>query len=194
MSRTASASRTVALLCHPATPCPGVERIEVEVGFTAAGGLSLAYRLRGRIDALRIPAPQPSRAAEGLWEHTCCEAFVAAGSPAYREFNFSPSGQWAAYAFAGYRQRTEAAAPGPAPAITVRRLADRLDLDALLAPALLPGTGPGCGAALELGLACVVEAADGSRSYWALAHPAARPDFHQRAAFSLRLPAYNTNP
>lgn len=31
---------------------------------------------------------------------------------------------------------------------------------------------------LRLALCAVIEASDGSLSYWALAHPADRPDFH----------------
>ena len=161
--------------------------IEVGISFSPTGGLSLAYRLRGRLAELGIPAPRPAGAADGLWEHTCFEAFISIpGKPAYREFNFSPSGQWAAYSFLGYRQRDESAAPGPAPEISVRRHADGLELDAVLAPELLSG-GP-----LRLGLSAVVEAVDGHRSYWALAHPAGRPDFHHRDAFILTLAPPNT--
>lgn len=190
-----SACQTVALLCHPTTTCPGVESIDVRISLTPDAGVSLAYRLWGRLDQLAIPSLLPSGSADGLWEHTCFEAFVAvAGSAAYREFNFSPSGQWAAYAFFGYRQREERAPPVPAPEISVRRFSDRLELDAVLGPALLPPAALGAtpGATLQLGLCSVVEAADGSRSYWALAHPAARPDFHHRGAFTLNLAAHDT--
>lgn len=177
---------TVDLLCHPAAPAPAVRAIRVAVGLTAAGGLTLAYRLEGDLKALRIPAPGPGGPADGLWQHTCFEAFVAAGDgPAYREFNFSPSGQWAAYAFSDYRQRDESASPAAAPRLAVRRLPGRLDVDAVLAPALLPPAPAG----YRLGLSAVIEGADGARSYWALAHPAPQPDFHQRAAFRLDLAA-----
>jgi hypothetical protein len=40
---------------------------------------------------------------------------------------------------------------------------------------------------LQLGLSAVIEANDGSRSYWALLHPESRPDFHHRAGFILSL-------
>jgi hypothetical protein len=33
----------------------------------------------------------------------------------------------------------------------------------------------------------VIEDADGSLSYWALAHPPGRPDFHHTEAFALDL-------
>ena len=40
----------------------------------------------------------------------------------------------------------------------------------------------------QVGLSAVIEAKDGSRSYWALAHPPGKPDFHHRDCFALRLP------
>ncbi|MFZ4534775.1 DOMON-like domain-containing protein [Propionivibrio sp.] len=124
---------------------------------------------------------------DALWEHTCFEAFVGvAGDPAYREFNFSPSGQWATYAFSGYRQPDQAATPITAPTITSRLFAGRLELEAIIPRDALP-TRSGT---LQIGLSAVVEAADtvdGSHSYWALRHPARHPDFHHRDAFTLEL-------
>jgi hypothetical protein len=158
----------------------------------ADGHLALAYRLSGEIDGLLFPAPQPSCRADSLWEHTCFEVFIAVGGDAaYHEFNFSPSGQWAAYAFSGYRQRDAAGglqlASTSSPHIVTRRFADRLELDAILSPDLLP-SGAAAGT-LQLGVSAVVEAADGRRTYWALRHATARPDFHRRDAFTLELAA-----
>ncbi|MDR0274459.1 MAG: hypothetical protein LBI48_03790, partial [Burkholderiaceae bacterium] len=69
------------------------------------------------------------------------------------------------------------------PRIACRRDAQMLTLEALLPLSALPTfSGP-----LRLGLAAVIETADGALSYWALSHPAARPDFHQRAGWTLRL-------
>lgn len=174
------------LVPYPGTAAPAVAAIAVEVGFTAVGELSLAYRLTGDLAGLAIPDPLPPGPADGLWEHTCFEAFIAAGDgPAYREFNFSPSGQWAAYGFSAYRQRDGFKAPVP-PRLGLRRLAGQLELEAVLPPELLP---PGAG--LRLGLTAVVEGADGGKTYWALAHPGPRPDFHLREAFALALPEKN---
>jgi hypothetical protein len=38
----------------------------------------------------------------------------------------------------------------------------------------------------------VIEAADGGKSYWALAHPPGRPDFHHAAGFAAHLPSDET--
>jgi len=56
-----------------------------------------------------------------------------------------------------------------------------LDLNRL---ADLPSNGP-----WRLGLSAVIEEAGGGRSYWALAHPPGKPDFHHSDCFALELPA-----
>ncbi|MBE2260158.1 MAG: DOMON-like domain-containing protein [Rhodobacteraceae bacterium] len=178
---------TLTLCPHPATPAPVVRTIEAHAERRADGSLELSWCLRGDIARLLIPEARSAACADGLWQHTCFEAFVgAAGDPAYREFNFSPSGQWAAYAFAGYRQRDATPALLGPPRIIAGQSAGRLELAATLPPDALPAAT----ARLQIGLAAVVEAADtvdGSHSYWALHHPAALPDFHHRNGFTLEL-------
>ena len=119
----------------------------------------------------------PPKGLRPLWQHTCCEAFVTRpGSPAYHEFNFSPAGDWAAYAFADYRQGAPLDAPDPG--IAVRALPEMLELSAALD--LPPGK-------LRLGLSAVIEERDGTLSYWALRHAPGKPDFHNREDFALEL-------
>ena len=175
------------LLAHPAAPC--AEGLQLAVVLVPDGtGWRLRYTLTGDLNALAIPAPLPPGPADGLWQHTCFEAFVGtAGSTAYREFNFSPSGQWAAYRFSAERARDPAAERNsPPPAITCERSADTLDLQVWLPPALLPE--PAHGAWLKIGLNAVIEAREGQLSYWALHHPRAdRPDFHHASGWTHRL-------
>ena len=169
------------LLPHPDFPAPAVTAIAVAVS-RQGGGLSLSYRIQADLAALRLPTPAAPVEQDRLWAHTCCEVFLARGdAEPYWEYNFSPSGQWAGYAFAAYRQRQEGTLPSPA--LAWRRSGDTLVLDATLPPAALPG-GPG---PLRLALSMVVEMGDGSLSYWALAHPAPQPDFHHRGGFTLIL-------
>lgn len=143
--------------------------------------MALCYRLCAAPNALRLPAPRPPAFADGLWQHTCCELFVAVDAEKYREFNFSPSGEWAVYDFADYRERIDSAVTVP-PQISLAHTNDAVELRVLIPAALLPG-----GAALQVGLTAVLEAADGSKTYWALAHAAAQPDFHLRQSFALTL-------
>ncbi|MFT3735422.1 MAG: DOMON-like domain-containing protein [Rhodocyclaceae bacterium] len=173
-----------ALICHTLHPCTVPLQLHAEATWLAGEGLQLRYRLSGELSALRLPpALAEAGFADGLWQHTCFEAFVGvAGSPRYKEFNLSPSGQWAAYAFADYRQRDEAWQATLAPPFSVQRADDALAIDALIPAALLP-----VGEHFDISLTAVIECADGSLSYWALSHAGERPDFHKRASFTLRL-------
>lgn len=177
------------LICHPARPDGVLTRVAVSVG-RSGGGWRFSYRLAGDLDRLRVPPPHPPAPADGLWRHTCCEAFVAvAGAPAYREFNFSPSGEWAAYAFTSPRRRDETfRAPG-APRLAWRRDADAFELVVELDAACLPVGDP-----VDIGLSVVAEDVDGGLAYWALRHPSPQPDFHHREAFALHLARPSESP
>lgn len=168
---------TKILYCHPATPNDSIQSLTVTIAQSPEDGLTLRYRLAGDLARISIPAPRPPGAGDGLWRHTCFEAFGAAETSAYHEFNFSPSGQWAAYAFGDYRTPAAWTIAAP-PVIEVSQSSHQLLLTARIAPGDLP-TGKG----LQLGLTAVVESIDGSLSYWALHHPGERPDFHHRAGF-----------
>jgi hypothetical protein len=173
------------LICHAETPSTAVRAVYVEVEQQTQGALHLKYELSGDLAQIRIPAPQAPAAVDGLWEHTCFEVFVAVdGEANYHEFNFSPSGQWAAYAFSDYRVGSVWTV-SQAPAISVAQANGYLLLEAVIADADLPQSL--AGKTLQLGLTAVIEANDGSRSYWALHHPVLRPDFHDRAGFILLL-------
>ena len=184
-NHTVSPLLTQDLICHPASPCPAtVHGITVDLNRDTAGGLTLSYRLHGGPGDIHLPPAQLPSFADGLWQHTCCELFIApVHSPKYEEFNFSPSSQWANYRFNAYRERDTDFAPSLAPKITFKILPDGFQLDAHLAPAQLPQSQ-----AWQLGLSVVLEASDGSKSYWALSHCTTQPDFHHRQSFSLALP------
>ncbi|MEB4590667.1 DOMON-like domain-containing protein [Candidatus Thiothrix sp. Deng01] len=175
------------LSCHPATPCAALHSLHATAEHIPESGLRLRYVLNGDLARILLPPPQAPVAADGLWEHTCFEAFISVqGENGYREFNFSPSSQWAAYAFSDYRQRLEWVA-NHAPEVKFSlapedgKDGDRLQLDAFIAAADLPVNPDG--KALVLGLTAVIETTTGEKSYWALKHPTGRPDFHQRNGF-----------
>jgi len=139
--------------------------------------LGLRYRIEADLERLRIAPPSTPAPGERLWEHLCCEVFVASAPvSAYREFNFSPSGEWAAYAFQGYREGAPLAVPDPG--IAVRRDGRALELSASVEVEA---------AKLRVALCVVVEELDGTLSYWALRHPAPRPDFHHPDGFVLEI-------
>jgi len=170
------------LLGHPSNPASPTHRIQVEVGVLEDGGLGLRYVLEADTNRLRLPSADGRERADGLWRHTCCELFViGVGMPGYREFNFSPSGQWQAYSFRGYRDGA-LLAPVIVPEINLELGTGRIVLDVSLSAANLPGTPR-----LLLGACAVTEATDGGLSYWALRHPPGRPDFHHPDTFALEI-------
>lgn len=155
----------------------------------ADGSLHLRYRLEGDAQRWRLPAPVAGAGrADELWRHTCLEVFVAVrGSSEYREFNFSPSGEWAAYAFTGYRAGMTVLTLRCGPTLHWQRAADQLELAATLPAEALPAGASG----LRLALSAVIEEQSGTISYWALNHPArhpgGQPDFHHPESFVLEL-------
>jgi hypothetical protein len=150
--------------------------------------LSVTYRIAADLDCLRIPGPAEARAAEPLWQHTCCEIFIRRETAdAYHEFNFSPSGAWTAYAFERYRQGGPLVDPALDPAIAVRMAEGELSLEACVRLDRLSERH--AHAALQLALSAVIEDREGVLSYWALRHAEGKPDFHDARAFALALAA-----
>lgn len=157
------------------------------------GGAQVSYHCLTAKGSVRIPPPKPPAAADDLWRTTCCELFVGCDDvPAYREFNFSPSGEWAIYDFVAYRKRNSHAGmvqSGAMPAIVFSETSEAWTLTATLPAVLLQGFTGKEGRELRFSLTCVLEANDGELSYWALAHPQAKPDFHDRGGFILHASA-----
>lgn len=166
---------------HPVTPPGAVESIEVEAVRTGPRGLELRYVATGDMAGVAIPEPAEPGRMDGLWRTTCFEAFVRReGGEDYLEFNLSPSGEWQAYGFDRYRSGAGQAEVA-SPRIVVTRRADRLELSATVEVPIEGDWG--------LGLSAVIEALDGGVSYWALAHPPGRPDFHHTDCFAAELVA-----
>ena len=173
------------LKCHPSTRADAVRAIKVVASRTAGGELRMNFRLDGDISRIRVPSPGVSRIGKELWRHTCFEAFVAVeGESAYHEFNFAPSGEWAVYAFSGYRNGDLLENELLRPDIAVRSTGDRLELDAVVR--LDARSAIHRRSSLRIGISAVIEASDGF-SYWAVSHPRDKPDFHDADGFALLL-------
>ena len=175
----------VSLTPHPSTLQSPVESVDVDV-WRDGDRLRLTYRVRGEIGRILWPnhvgpITIESLASAGrkdeLWRHTCFEAFISTDD-GYREFNFATTGQWASYRFSGYRQGM-VPAPEEASLISLEGRGDYLDLGFVLD---LPASPE------RMALSAVIETVDGNISYWALAHPSAKPDFHHPDSFVLELP------
>lgn len=178
---------------HPLLPHPlaeggafqgVVEELTVEVSWAGNRRLKLVYSLVGDLYALRLPEIRTPMRTDGLWRHTCFEAFIGhAGCPEYWEYNLSPSRAWAAYQFTGYREGMAPLMKGAPPESRVESGEDHLTLEAVLDLSWLPDQLAG----LRLGLAAVIEDRAQMVSHWALKHPAEKPDFHHADGFVLDL-------
>jgi len=163
-----------------------IRGVDVRVRKTHPGTLVFEYVLHAEIPRVRVPSFQTPGRADGLWKHTCFEAFIAVtGAPGYQELNFSPSRQWAAYRFNGYRDGMSPTNVTTPPALDIRRFDDRLELDAAIPLSDLIGKQGG--RTLKLSLTTVVEDGSGTLSYWALKHAPGKPDFHHPDGFVLEL-------
>jgi hypothetical protein len=167
------------LKIHSYMPCCAAIQIEAAITRPRSYCLELSYVIIGQLEALSLPPITAAKRADELWRHTCFEAFIRTTHTEYYEFNFSPTSAWTACRFSGYR-RGQSVAAIPAPIITARSDSDRyslqasLQLESLYLPEQLPW---------HLGLSAVIEDKSGRLSYWALAHPADKPDFHHPESF-----------
>ena len=168
---------------HPESHFSAATHIDVTCIRRPSNRLLLSYNVTGPMKDIRIPPIAAAARTDNLWQHTCFEAFIGASSDgAYYEFNFSPSTQWAAYRFNGYRNGMSVATEIDAVPIETCADAERYTLQALLDLALLSALPRK--SALRLGLSAVTEDIRGNKSYWALAHPPGKPDFHHTDCFA----------
>lgn len=174
------------LLPHPANPCGAIRRFTASMEIAAPPDeLRISFQIDGAIERLRLSGPGTALRTDGLWQHSCFEAFLRAdASDSYHEFNFAPSGDWAAYRFAARREGRQSPAM-PAPRMEFHRAAEVCELNAGISLAALRDLAEA--RVLETGFAAVIEDEDGQLSYWALAHRAAQADFHDPGTFTLRV-------
>jgi len=172
------------LFPHPAAlPADPALKVWASVDHVASLGpvatTNIWFGVGAPIGKFVIPqSSQPGRRDE-LWKTTCFEAFLRPDDgETYSEWNFSPSQDWAAYDFSGYRDgmaNAEAAQP-------YIRLEDNFTWWALGATIAVPAQP------WRLGLSAVLEEKDGTKSCWALAHPPGeKPDFHAPDCFAAKL-------
>ena len=177
--------RRAALVCHPDTLSPWERHVEATVSRREDGKLALSFALWGDLGTLLIPEAGPQRRGDKLWQHTCFELFVGAkDEPAYCEFNFAPSREWAAYSFRRYREGLPLPAEDLLDEIHVNSGKEIIRLDAIIHLDLLPIPAR---APLRIALSTVLEEQDGTLCYWALRHAPGKPDFHHDEAFALIL-------
>jgi hypothetical protein len=174
------------LVPHPSTAPSGAEfKVWASVDHVAKLGpeatTNIWFGVGAPIGRFTIPELSEPWRADELWKTTCFEAFVQpSGQQAYREWNFAPTGNWAAYDFSAYRQGMERAAVENGPYIRIEDNFTWWSIGATIAT--------DAEAVLRLGLSAVLEESDGTKSYWALAHcDPEKPDFHLADCFTAKL-------
>ena len=164
------------LIPHPDHPPLGVTAIEATV-WRDVNRWHFRYVLDGTDNLVLPDSAEPAR-SDNLWRTTCFEAFVAGEGGAYREYNFAPSGQWAAYAFDAPRHGMRDA--DAAVEVWLEGGEDWISVEAAVTADIAPKS--------PFNLTAVIEERGGYKSYWALAHPPGDPDFHDPSCFLGRLP------
>lgn len=174
------------LMPHPSTP-PGSPPMKLWASVEHAASLgamattNIWFGVGAPAERFVIPKLTEPWRADELWLTTCFEAFLRPeGEASYREWNFAPSGNWAAFDFSSHREGMARADVGSPPYI---RMEDNFTWWALGATIAVDAETQ-----WELGLSAVLEEKDGIKSYWALAHEGEEPDFHDPGCFVARLP------
>ncbi|WP_296676224.1 DOMON-like domain-containing protein [Novosphingobium sp.] len=174
---------TFRLLCHAETPPIGVTGVRARIVSFDANWLMLRWRIESAAAIVAPPLAGKGRTA-GLWQKTCFELFVRSNDTAgYCEFNLSPSERWAAYDFSGYRDGMQDRPVLPDPVCTFRAGSAYALFDAAIPASALPAKP------WHYSLTAVIEEAGSAKSYWAIAHPLGKPDFHHPACFAATLAA-----
>lgn len=173
------------LIPHPVS-LSSAERWQIEslVGANE-NDFEITFRIKGDSTRLEIPDREvaPHR-LDNLWQDTCCEVFLRKQDQAhvYLEFNFALSGHWAFYRLSGYRAELERPDVRQPPFITTHLEAGEVSLKATIPwPIIwdhLPGASP-----LEAGLSVILKEKSCGMAYWAIKHPAEKPDFHHPDSF-----------
>lgn len=152
----------------------------------AENTLSITYLLSGELDKVMIPPPnQASKRRNHLWKKTCFEFFLRSAQPnssQYWEFNLSPAGDWNVFSLTGYRQGLQEERAIATLPFKTELSSDKLSLSISVDIAALVGSQD-----ILLGISTVL-ILEQTESFWAIAHPTQKADFHHPDSFALRLP------
>ena len=171
------------LSSHPAHPPLAVSQVEARIIGRDENWLRVRWRVEGS-QQLVVPPFAGKGRTDDLWQTTCFELYLKPlGGEAYCELNLSPSERWNAYDFDGYRAGMRERPFPHEPECTIRQGSTFAIFDAAIPVAGLPDQD------CAMGLSAILEEQGGTISYWALAHPESKPDFHAPACFAVALPA-----
>ncbi len=170
--------QTYRLVPHPSTPPLEVSEMSVTMMRLMGGELLLRYRVN-QSSKVVVPRGFSHRSQEDLWRRTCLEFFLYDQNGRYREFNFAPAGDWAAFQFASYRKLIGDYVPEVEPKIDYQRGPQMMTVTVRLPARLLDGVK-------SASLCAVIEEEGGHHSLWSLTHRREEPDFHDPMSFAIR--------
>lgn len=160
------------LMLHVTCDLGPIRAVTAAIRATAQG-CDAEFRLDGHIPSIVLPPHARGERRDNLWQSTCFEIFwQPLGGTAYREFNLSPSGDWAAYDFDTFREGMRNA---PVAAIALACSHDEAGL------VLKASIAADLAAPAQVALTAIVAHPNGGKQYWALAFPPGRPEFHSEA-------------
>ncbi len=147
--------------------------------------LTLTYDLYDPENLILIPYPEsPTTRVIGLWESTCFELFIREKrEDHYFEFNFSFKEKWNCFYFPKPNAHLTEWPTDLLPSIsrlTPHQLEVNIPLSIFKKGFWQPGR-------MQLGISAVLEDLQGDLSYWALAHPDNKPNFHHFDSFLINL-------
>jgi hypothetical protein len=171
---------------HPDYPPHAVERVSSTLVLDR-GALSIDVCVSGDLGLVELDYGGGGARRDGLWKSTCFELFLRPqGGVSYFEVNLAPSGDWATYAFDDYRKGMQDAPLEPRGEPFF--LCDGFIFEMVMSFEWGGSAGPAGVRGWEAALSAIIEEIDGTKSYWALAHPPGKPDFHHPDCFALELP------
>ncbi|MBU1405699.1 MAG: DOMON-like domain-containing protein [Proteobacteria bacterium] len=146
--------------------------------------LVLSIVLHGNLGDLVLPDGTERTRCDNLWKSTCFEMFWAEeGRKNYWELNLAPNGAWNVYAFPDYRTGMNRENRVGEPPTNTEHTTDTFSLTAELGIGKLHIHNT----PLRVGVSAVLKHQNSRLSYWALAHPKERPDFHAPQSFLLQI-------
>lgn len=178
---------TLPFQLQPFTAWPLSEKLSISGHIVRQSGMmqieyQVAGALAGMIQSQKVEGPE--RCHE-LWRQTCFELFFGIqGNSAYWEVNLCPNGCWNMYRFTDYRNGMREELLVDQPGFDLVEDGDLFWLRCTIdCQALIDESDD-----LELAVCSVIQDTRGNISYWAIDHHGSKPDFHDRASFSMVLP------
>ena len=150
------------------------------------GNLTLHFHLQHKGDDVLLPPSEESiQRTDGLWEHTCFEAFVSQDDQqSYYEINLCPNGNWNMYRLTGYRENLQPEASIERMPVEINLTESSLELSCNISlDSLVEKDKP-----LEISLTAVLEHPVKGCSFWAWKHSGKEADFHLRDSLTLLYP------